>query len=164
MCVGRWSAAASHSAAQLAADAEDLDGVADVGEAVLACDFGGPRLDLAALHLDGGAAHPAHQMVMVMLASNAGTPTRRCRCARCRPDPAAAIDCRVRYTVVRPMPSPRRAQLVVQLLGGAELVERCPAVPRSPRAAWWRVRPARTGHSRSSAAWVTAATTMWARW
>ena len=81
---------------QSAAHAEDLDGVADVGEAVLGGDFGGPRLGLAALDLDGGAAVAAHQVMVVVLPSSAGTPIRRCRCAACRRSPAAAIDCSVR--------------------------------------------------------------------
>jgi len=50
----------------VAADAKDLDGVADFGEAVFAGHSGGPRLDIAAMDLDGRAARSADQVVMVV--------------------------------------------------------------------------------------------------
>ena len=88
------------------AEAEDLDGVADVGEPVFARDFAAHASTCTALHLDGRAACPAHQMVMVVVGAApvdrlAGVGAQRVD------DAAAAICCRVRYTVVSPIPSPR---------------------------------------------------------
>ncbi len=51
----------------VAAGAEDLDGVADVTEAVLGGDLVGPLLDRRTLDLDGLAAGPAHQVVVVIV-------------------------------------------------------------------------------------------------
>ena len=51
----------------MGAETEDLDRVADVGEPVLAGDFGSPCLDFGALDFDGRAALPAHQVVMMLL-------------------------------------------------------------------------------------------------
>src|SRR4029078_10915243 len=45
-----------------AADAEDLDGVTDVGEAVLAGHLGSPRLDVTALDPDRRAARASGQV------------------------------------------------------------------------------------------------------
>ena len=113
------------------AGAEDLQGVAHVGEAVLGGDRLGPALDGRTLDLDGAAAAPADQVVVVARRSSAGRSPRRRRCAARRPRrrrraPAA---CGRRWTG-RPR-SPRRPQHVVDLLGAAELVEARPA-PRTP--------------------------------
>ena len=154
----------SRSRRAAAADAEDLDRVADVGEAVLACDVGRPRLHVAALHLDRAAAHPAHQVVMVMLGA---APVHRLAGVgaqgvdQTRPPPSTA-GCGTRWSGR----CPRRGGAVRRAGPGRTGSRRgSRAVPRSPRAAWWRARPAQcAAHSLSSAAWVTAATTMWARW
>ena len=130
---------------------------------MFARDFGGPRLDVTALHLDGGAAGPAHQMVMVVLGAApvhrlAGVGAQRVD------EPAAAICCSVRYTVVSPMPSPRRRSSSCsswadrnssRFSSSAEIAARC-RVARTPEPAQLVLVP--------SAAWVTAATTMSARW
>ena len=47
------------------AEAEQFDGVVDVGVAVLLRDLAGPALDRAPLDLLGAAARPAHQVVVV---------------------------------------------------------------------------------------------------
>ena len=53
------------------AGAEDLQGVADVDEAVLGGDPVRPGLHRRAVDLDGAAAGPAHQVVVVALAAPA---------------------------------------------------------------------------------------------
>ena len=136
--------------------------MADIGEAVFAGHFGGPGLDLTALHLDGAAAGAAHQVVVMVLraapvdrlagvgAQRVDQPGRRHRLQRAvhggQADALAAA-----------------AQFVVQFLGGAEVVEvlqqreiaaRC-RVARTPAPALIALAP--------RAAWVTAATTMSAR-
>jgi hypothetical protein len=50
------------------AGAGDLDGVCDVGEAVLLANFGGPAFDLWSFDFDGGAAMAADEVVVVLVA------------------------------------------------------------------------------------------------
>src|SRR5882762_8027645 len=56
---------ASGGGRALPARPEDLDRVRHIAEAVLGRDLVGPLLDRGALDLDGLAAGPAHQVVMV---------------------------------------------------------------------------------------------------
>ena len=154
----------SHRRRAAAADAEDLDRVADVGEAVLACDFGRPRLDLAALHLDRAAAHPAHQVVMVMLGA---APVHRLAGVGAQGVDQPGGRHRLQGAVHGGQADAlaAAAQFVVQFLGRAEVVEVLQqrrdrrALPGGAHA-----RRSASLDSLSSAAWVTAATTMWARW
>jgi hypothetical protein len=46
---------------------EDLEGVDDIDEAVVGRHSGRPAFHLRPLHLDRASAHPADQMVMVMV-------------------------------------------------------------------------------------------------
>ena len=68
--------------------------------------------------------------------SSAGTPTRRCRCAACRPvrrRPSTA-GCGTRWSGR----CPRRGGAVRRAVPGRTGTRRgSPAAPRSPRAAWW---------------------------
>ena len=76
----------------------------------------------AARDLDRGAARPAHQVMVVVRPSSAGTPIRRCRCAACRrgrrpPWLQGAVHGGQSDVLAAP------AQFVVQFLRRAELVD-----------------------------------------
>ena len=145
----------------LRAGAEDLDGVADVGETVLGGHFRRPLLDLVVAHLDGGAAAAADQMVVMVIgtpavdrftsigAQRVDHPGRGHRLQSpvngCQADVLAAA-----------------AQLIMQLLGRAELVERLQQ--RGDRSPLPGGADVGSGHWRgSSLACATASTTMCAR-
>ena len=73
--------------------------------------------------------------------SSAGTPTRRCRCATCRPGrpPPSTAGCGTRWSGR----CPRRGGAVRRAAPGPTGSRRgSPAAPRSPRAAGWRARRA----------------------
>ena len=67
----RFGSAQAVAGPALRTGADDLQGVADVGEAVLTGDPVGPRLDRRPGDLDGAAAHPADQVVVVLGAAAA---------------------------------------------------------------------------------------------
>ncbi len=99
-------------------------------------------LDLAALHLDGGSAHAADQVVMVVFRAAAVHATRRCRCAGCRQVPrwpsTAACDRRWSGRC------PRRGGAVRRAVPGRTGTRRSsPAAPRWPPAAGWTGLPGR---------------------
>ena len=112
-------------------------------------DFGGPGLDLAALHLDGRAARAAHQVVMVVFRAApvhrfAGVGAQRVDDAGRRHLLQGAVHRGQPDTLTAP------AQLVVQLLGRPKLVEL--VQQRRDRGALTGGAHARRRHSRPSAA------------
>ena len=132
--------------AALAAQPEDLDGVAQVGEAVLVGDPLRPRLHRRPGDLHGLAAPPAHEVVVVV--ARRAPPVdglARCRCAgrrprRRRPAPAAcgrrwSGRCR-RRRAAAPRGSPGRS--------GSRRAGRAGRTPRP--AAGWRASPAHGRH------------------
>src|SRR5271166_1889062 len=135
--------------------------MADVGVAVFGGHFGRPHLDLVVANLDGGTAAAADQVVVMMFRTPAvdgftGVGTQR-------------VDhSRRRHRLQRPVDGGQTdvlaaaTQLVVQLLGRAEFVERLQK--RRNRCSLAGGADARSGHGASSPAWATASTTMCARW
>ena len=98
-------------------------------------DFGGPRLHLAALHLDGGAARPAHQMVMVV---RRAAPVHRLAGVGAQRVDEAGGGHRLQRAVDGGQPMPRRAGEARRAVPARTGTRRgCPAAPRSRRAAGW---------------------------
>src|SRR6185312_7809952 len=108
----------------LAAQPEDLDGVREVGEAVPLRDGLRPRLDRGSLDLDGRAAPPAHQVVVV-LGARAPPVDGLARVGAEHVD-LAAVGQRLQGAVHGGEADAvaAAAQLLVDLLGGAEVVDR----------------------------------------
>ncbi len=150
------------SLAAVRAGAVDLDGVADVGEPVFGGHFSRPRLDLAIAHLDSRPAAAAHQVVVMVF--RAATVDRLAGVVAQRVEQTGAG-----HRLQRPVDGGQTdvlaaaAQLVVQLLGRAEIVQRVEQIPRSPLAAGWHGRRPAVRHLSSSPACATASTTMCAR-
>ncbi len=110
-------------AATVRAGAEDLDGVADIGEAVSGRHFGCPRLDLVVAHLDRRPAAAAHQVVVMVFRAApvdrfAGVGAQRVEHARGGHRLQRPVDGGQADVLAAP------PQLVVQFLGRAEVVER----------------------------------------
>ncbi|CDZ92014.1 hypothetical protein RHRU231_910053 [Rhodococcus ruber] len=152
----------------LAAGAEDLDGVADVDEAVVLGHLVGPALDRGPVHLDGESARAAHEMVVVTgrAAPVDGLPAvgaQHVDGAGFGKGLQGAVDGGQADALAAP------AQFVVQVLGRTEffdLVEQ-----RGDRTALSGGADSddgfgggRHGWGQPSSTWATASTTMWARW
>jgi hypothetical protein len=140
--------------------------VRHLGEAVLQGDALRPVLHGRALHLDRLAARAAHEVVVVVLGAApvgglAGAGAQHVDLAGVGQGLQGAVDRGQADAVAAP------AQLLVDLLRGAEVGELVEQV-RDRGALTGRPLPrhrrgARSGHD-SSSTWVTASTTMWARW
>ena len=125
MSARTWSANRTPSCPRgcaASADAEDLDRVADIGEAVLARDVGRPRLDLTALHLDRAAAHPAHQVVVMVFRA---APVHRLAGIGAQGVDQAGGRHRLQSAVHGGQADAlaAAAQFVMEILGGPEIVE-----------------------------------------
>src|SRR5262245_54296308 len=142
------------------ADAEDLDGVADIGEAVLAGHLCGPRLDVTTLDFDRRATRAADQVVMVIV--RAAAVHRLAGVGAQRVDQPVGGHRLQRAVHGRQTDALAAApQFVVEFLRGSEVVE--VFQQRRDRGALAGGPHSGGAHWLPSAACVTAATTISAR-